>query len=36
VRAGATHLVVGRPVLHATDPADALKHLLEEARCVTS
>jgi orotidine-5'-phosphate decarboxylase len=36
VRAGATHLVVGRPVLHATDPADALKHLLEEARCVAS
>jgi orotidine-5'-phosphate decarboxylase len=36
VRAGATHLVVGRPVLHATDPAVALKHLLEEARCVTS
>jgi orotidine-5'-phosphate decarboxylase len=36
VRAGATHLVVGRPVLLATDPAVALKHLLEEARCVTS
>jgi orotidine-5'-phosphate decarboxylase len=36
VRAGATHLVVGRPVLHATDPAVALKHLFEEARCVTS
>lgn len=36
VRAGATHLVVGRPVLRAADPADALKHLLEEARCVTS
>jgi orotidine-5'-phosphate decarboxylase len=36
VRAGATHLVVGRPVLHAADPADALKYLLEEARCVTS
>jgi orotidine-5'-phosphate decarboxylase len=36
VRAGATHLVVGRPVLHAPDPADALKYLLEEARCVTS
>jgi orotidine-5'-phosphate decarboxylase len=36
VRAGATHLVVGRPVLHATDPAGALTHLLEEARCVTS
>ena len=36
VRAGATHLVVGRPVLEATDPADALKHFLEEAGCVTS
>jgi orotidine-5'-phosphate decarboxylase len=36
VRAGATHLVVGRPVLHAADPVDALKHLFEEARCVTS
>jgi orotidine-5'-phosphate decarboxylase len=36
VHAGATHLVVGRPVLQAPDPADALKHLLEEARCVTS
>jgi orotidine-5'-phosphate decarboxylase len=36
VRAGATHLVVGRPVLHATDPAAALRHLLEEAGCVTS
>jgi orotidine-5'-phosphate decarboxylase len=36
VRAGATHLVVGRPVLHAPDPAGALKDLLEEARCVTS
>lgn len=36
VRAGATHLVVGRPVLEAADPADALKHFLEEAGCVTS
>ena len=36
VRAGATHLVVGRPVLEATDPADALKHFLEEAGCVIS
>ncbi len=36
VRAGATHLVVGRPVLHAADPADALRLLSEEARCVIS
>jgi len=36
VRAGATHLVVGRPVLHAPDPAGALRHFLEEAGCVTS
>ena len=36
VRAGATHLVVGRPVLHAADPADALRHLFEEAGCVIS
>jgi orotidine-5'-phosphate decarboxylase len=33
---GATHLVVGRPVLRAADPADALRRLLEEARCVAS
>ena len=36
VHAGATHLVVGRPVLQATDPAAALRHFLEEAGCVTS
>ena len=36
VRAGATHLVVGRPVIQAPDPAGALQSLLEEARCVTS
>lgn len=33
---GATHLVVGRPVLHATDPAAAFQEFLEEARCVAS
>ena len=33
---GATHLVVGRPVLQAADPAAAYRALLEEARCVTS
>jgi len=36
VRAGATHLVVGRPVIHANDPAGALEQLIEEARCVAS
>jgi orotidine-5'-phosphate decarboxylase len=34
--AGATHLVVGRPVLRAPDPALALQELVEEARCVHS
>jgi orotidine-5'-phosphate decarboxylase len=33
VRAGATHLVVGRPVLQATDPAAVLQELIEEAGC---
>ena len=33
---GATHLVVGRPVLQAADPAAAYQALQEEARCVTS
>ena len=33
---GATHLVVGRPVLEAADPAAAYRALLEEARCVAS
>ena len=31
--AGATHLVVGRPVLQATDPAPAMRGFLEEAAC---
>ena len=31
-RAGATHLVVGRPLLRATDPAAALAELVEGAR----
>jgi orotidine-5'-phosphate decarboxylase len=34
--AGATHLVVGRPVLQAKDPAAALHEFQEEARCVSS
>jgi orotidine-5'-phosphate decarboxylase len=34
--AGATHLVVGRPVLQAADPAAAFTELLEEAQCVGS
>ena len=33
VRDGATHLVVGRPVIAAPDPARALAELREEARC---
>jgi orotidine-5'-phosphate decarboxylase len=36
VSAGATHLVVGRPVLQARDPAAALREFQEEARCVPS
>ncbi len=34
--AGATHLVVGRPILQAADPAAAFTELLEEAQCVGS
>jgi orotidine-5'-phosphate decarboxylase len=34
IASGATHLVVGRPVLQAADPALAFKELLEEARCI--
>jgi orotidine-5'-phosphate decarboxylase len=35
-RDGATHLVVGRPVLQASDPAAVLEEFMREARCVTS
>jgi orotidine-5'-phosphate decarboxylase len=35
VHAGATHLVVGRPVVHAADPGPALRSFLEEAGCVS-
>jgi orotidine-5'-phosphate decarboxylase len=34
--AGATHLVVGRPILNAADPAAALDRLAREADCVPS
>jgi orotidine-5'-phosphate decarboxylase len=34
--AGATHLVVGRPILNAADPAAALARLAAEAACVRS
>jgi orotidine-5'-phosphate decarboxylase len=34
--AGATHLVVGRPILEAADPAAALARLTVEADCVSS
>ena len=33
---GATHLVVGRPVLQAADPAAAVEALLKEAQCIGS
>lgn len=36
VTAGATHLVVGRPILQAADPAAAFRELLEEAQCIGS
>ena len=35
-RAGATHLVVGRPILQSSDPAAALARLATEADCVPS
>jgi orotidine-5'-phosphate decarboxylase len=31
---GATHLVVGRPVLQAADPAATLESFMEEVRCI--
>lgn len=34
--AGATHLVVGRPILQAADPAGALARLVAEADCAPS
>ena len=34
--AGATHLVVGRPILRADDPRAAFRRLLAEAQCVGS
>jgi orotidine-5'-phosphate decarboxylase len=33
---GATHLVVGRPVLQATDPVLVLEELMKETRCIAS
>jgi orotidine-5'-phosphate decarboxylase len=33
---GATHLVVGRPILQADDPAAAFRDFVEEARCAVS
>lgn len=36
VAAGATHLVVGRPILHAADPSAAFRGFLEEAQCIGS
>jgi orotidine-5'-phosphate decarboxylase len=33
---GATHLVVGRPVLQAPDPAAAFEEFMKEAQCVRS
>jgi orotidine-5'-phosphate decarboxylase len=35
-RRGATHLVVGRPVLQAQDPARVLEEFMKEVRCASS
>jgi orotidine-5'-phosphate decarboxylase len=35
-RDGATHIVVGRPLLEASDPSAALEELMKEAGCVRS
>jgi orotidine-5'-phosphate decarboxylase len=34
VRNGATHLVIGRPVLQAEDPAAAFREFLKETQCI--
>jgi orotidine-5'-phosphate decarboxylase len=36
VNNGATHLVVGRPILQADDPADAFQEFLKETHCIGS
>jgi orotidine-5'-phosphate decarboxylase len=36
VRNGATHLVIGRPVLQAADPAAAFREFLKETQCIES
>jgi orotidine-5'-phosphate decarboxylase len=33
---GASHLVIGRPLLQATDPATVLSELMREAQCIDS
>jgi orotidine-5'-phosphate decarboxylase len=33
---GATHLVVGRPVLQAPDPAATFEEFMKEAQCIGS